>query len=84
MTTLDVPKPLPAEFFFLMTHFLFILAPSLYEAFSSFVFPWIPVSILVALPLSFAIDTYVCDKKQYTQVSVQASKCVRMLSLSPS
>ena len=84
MTTLDVPKPLPAEFFFLMTHFVFILAPSLFQGFSAFVFPWVPVSILVALPLSFAVDTYVCDKKQYTQVGAVVTLLSLPLRNSPS
>ena len=68
MTTLEIPKPKPAELFFLMVHMVMGLAPSLAESFSNYVFPWIPVSILVSLPLSFAVDTYVCDRKEFYQV----------------
>ena len=69
MTTLSVPKPLPAELFCLMIHFIFMLAPSLYESFTTFEFPWISVAILVSLPLTFAIDTLMCDRKEFTAVS---------------
>ena len=68
MTTLETPKPLPAELFFLLIHFLLILAPSLYASFTVYEFPWMPVSILVALPVTFAIDTLICDRKEFTQV----------------
>ena len=79
MTTLSVPKPLPAELFCLMIHFIFMLAPSLYVSFTTFEFPWISVAILVSLPLTFAIDTLICDRKEFTQVKEAKMILMKMM-----